>query len=96
MIEHTVTFSLAHASGSSEETNFLQTADKLKAIPGVLNYKIQRQVSEKHPHQFRITMAFATKSEYDGYCAHPLHMAFVEKRWLKEVSDFQEADFVDL
>jgi hypothetical protein len=96
MIEHTVTFSLAHTPGSSEETDFLQTAAELKALPGVQNFRIQRQVSAKHPHQFRITMTFPTQSEYDSYCAHPLHVAFVEESWLKEVSDFQEADFVDL
>jgi len=95
MIEHTVTFSLSHVAGSPEEADFLQSAAGLVTIPGVQDFKIQRQVSEKHPHQFRITMAFATQAEYDSYCAHPLHMAFVEERWLAEVSDFQEADFVD-
>lgn len=96
MIEHTVTFRLAHAPGSPEEAEFLQTAAELKVIPGVQNFTIQRQISEKHPHPFRITMTFPTQSEYDNYCAHPLHVAFVEERWLKEVSEFQEADFVDL
>lgn len=96
MIEHTVTFRLSHAPDSLEEAEFLQTAAELKVIPGVQNFTIQRQVSEKHPHQFRITMTFSTQAEYDRYCAHPLHMTFVEERWLKEVSDFQEADFVDL
>lgn len=96
MIEHTVTFRLAHAPGSPEETEFLGTAGELKALPGVQDFRIQRQVSQKHPHQFRITMNFPTQSEYDNYCAHPRHVAFVEERWFKEVSDFQEADFVDL
>lgn len=95
MIEHTVTFRLAHDSGSPEEADFLQTAAGLTAIPGVRDFKIQRQISEKHPHPFRITMSFGTQAEYDRYCEHALHMAFVHDRWLKEVSDFQEADFVD-
>ncbi len=96
MIEHTVTFRLTHASGSPEEAEFLQTASGLSEIPGVQNFRIQRQTSEKHPHGFRISMIFSTQEEYDSYCGNPLHTGFVEERWLKEVSDFQEADFVEL
>lgn len=95
MIEHTVTFQLIHPSGSPEEAEFLSSADALKTIPGVQDFKIQRQVSEKHPHPFRITMKFATQADYSSYDAHPQHQAFVKDRWLKEVSEFQEADFVD-
>ncbi len=95
MIEHTVTFCLVHDSGSPEEADFLQTAAGLIAIPGVRDFKIQRQISEKHPHPFRITMTFAAQAEYDRYCEHSLHTTFVHERWLKEVRDFQEADFVD-
>jgi len=96
MIEHTVTFCLSHASGSEAESDFLQAAKELSSISGVRDFKIQRQTSEKHPHPFRITMTFATEVEYESYCEHPQHTAFVQDRWLKEVSDFQEADFVDL
>ena len=96
MIEHTVTFHLAHEADSPEEAEFLKTAAGLTAIPGVENFKIRRQVSGKHPHTFGISMTFANQEIFDSYCAHPLHMAFVEERWLKEVDDFQEADFVDL
>ena len=96
MIEHTVTFRLAHTSDSQEEGDFLTAAAELVAISGVLDFRIQRQVSGKHPHQFRISMTFATQADYDSYCDHPLHMTFLEERWFKEVRDFQEADFVDL
>ncbi|MDA7922193.1 hypothetical protein N9B73_10590 [Verrucomicrobiales bacterium] len=96
MIEHTATFSLSHAPGAPDEAGFRQTAAERQAIPGAQDFRIQRQVSEKHPHRFRTAMTFSNRSEYDSYCTHRNHMTFVEKRRLKKVTDFQEADFVDL
>lgn len=96
MIEHTVTFSLIHAAGSAEEADFLASARELTAIPGVQDFRVRRQVNGRHPHAFGITMRFASQEDYDIYNADPRHGEFVEKRWLAEVSDFQEADFVDL
>jgi heme-degrading monooxygenase HmoA len=95
MIEHTVTFSLAHPPRSAEEDSFLAAAGELSSIPGVHDFRIRRQVSAKHPHAFQITMRFASQEDFDAYTGHPSHGAFVEERWLREVSDFQEADFVD-
>ncbi len=96
MIEHTVTFSLKHPPDSNEERAFLAAAGELAAIPGVGDFAIRRQISPKHPHAFGITMHFATRADYDSYNAHPLHSAFVNERWLKEVEAFQEADFTPL
>jgi len=76
MIEHTVTFSLVHAAGSEEESDFLAAARELEAIPGVLDFRIRRKVSGKHPHAFGISMRFASQEEYDFYNADPLHQSF--------------------
>ena len=94
MIEHTVTFRLKHAAGSLEEKDFLEAAAQLTAIPGVRDFAIRRQVSPKWNHNFGITMRFETQAEYDAYTTHPDHVAFVQDRWIPEVADFQEADFV--
>lgn len=94
MIEHTVTFRLKHAPGSPEEKDFLEAVGKLVAIPGVRDFAIRRQVSPKWDHTFGITMRFETQEEYDAYNTHPDHVAFVQERWIPEVADFQEADFV--
>ena len=96
MIEHTVTFSLIHPAGSPEESGFLAAARELAAIPGVSDFLIRRQVSEKHPHACGITMRFSSRDDYDSYNAHPLHQSFVRDRWLVEVTEFQEADFVKM
>jgi heme-degrading monooxygenase HmoA len=96
MIEHTVTFNLKHPPGSEEEHHFFDAANELAEIPGVIDFAIRRQVSEKHSHAFGITMFFQTKDAYQAYNVHPLHTAFVENRWMKEVAEFQEADFVRL
>ena len=95
-IEHTVTFRLIHALGSPKEAEFLNAAAQLTTIPGVQLFQIRRQTSSKNPHTFGISMRFATHSEYLAYCEHPAHVDFVQQRWLKEVADFQEADFEPL
>jgi len=95
-IEHTVTFRLIHAPGSSEESEFLNAASELIAIPGVQHFQIRRQTSSKSPHTFGISMQFETHREYLAYCENPAHVAFVQQRWLSEVADFQEADFEPL
>lgn len=96
MLEHTVTFALKHAPGSAEEDEFLAAVRELFAIPDVLNFQLRRQTSSNNPHTFGISMNFATAAEFAAYCEHPDHVAFVNERWLKEVSDFQESDFEPL
>ena len=93
MIEHTVTFSLKHAAGSAEESEFLKVAAELASIDGVRDFRIRRQTNPKNPHSFGISMEFEDAAKLQGYSDHPLHQAFIEERWLTEVSDFREADF---
>jgi hypothetical protein len=96
MIRHTVAFKLKHGAGSAEEQDFLAKGAQLAAIPGVTKFEIARQVSEKNPYSFGISMEFADQAAYDGYNDHPVHVAFVRDRWMPEVEAFLEADFVAL
>ena len=41
-------------------------------------------------------MQFATQAQYNGYNDHPLHLAFVQSRWIPEVAAFMEHDTVPL
>ncbi len=59
-------------------------------------WRANRQISSKLDHDYGITMRFTTQADYDAYSAHPQHSAFVEQRWLAEVTAFQEADFAAL
>lgn len=95
-IEHTVTFRLKHASGSKEERAFLNAAAELASIPSVQDFQIRRQTSPKNTHTFGISMRFDSAAAYQAYNDDPLHVRFVEQRWLNEVVDFQEADFEPL
>jgi len=38
--------------------------------------------------------SFADRSAYERYNEHPDHVRFVQERWLSEVSDFLELDYV--
>lgn len=95
MIRHTVVFSLKHPEGSAEEKDFLKTACTLTAIPGVENFECLRQVG-KNNFTFGLSMEFAGEAEYQGYNSHPSHMAFVNDRWLAEVEEFLEIDYVPM
>ncbi len=95
-IIHTVVFSLAHQPGSTEETEFLQTArETLGEIPGVQEFAIRVQVSMHSSYRFQFSMVFDDRAAYDAYNTHPAHVGFVENRWKPEVAEFQEYDFVD-
>ena len=96
MIRHTVAFKLKHAPGSAEEQDFLVAARELTSIPGVERFEQSRQVSPKNPYAFNFSMEFAHQAIYDGYNSHPVHVRFVEDRWVPEVEAFLEADFVPL
>lgn len=94
-IQHTVVFSLVHEAGSAEEADFLATGrETLTSIPGVDQFTVNRQVSAKSPLAFQFSMAFADQAAYDAYNEHPAHVGFVEGRWIPEVAEFQEFDFV--
>jgi hypothetical protein len=95
-MEHTVNFRLKHAADSAAETEFLSAARGLASIPGVGDFRIRRQVSPKNSHTFGISMRFDRPADFQAYLDHPLHVEFVENRWIPEVEDFQEADFETL
>ena len=38
-------------------------------------------------------MEFASEEDYQTYNEHPLHVQFVETRWIPEVADFIEIDY---
>ena len=39
-------------------------------------------------------MEFDSSADYETYNTHPLHLEFVQTRWIPEVSDFMEIDYV--
>ena len=96
MIRHTVAFKLKHDPGSQPEQDFLTAALELATIPGLTRFEQLRQVSGKNPYSFGFSMEFADQAGYDGYNAHPVHVRFVQDRWVPEVESFLEADFVSL
>ena len=97
MIRHTVTFRLKHPAGSDLETLFLADGKRiLEAIPGVRNFEALKQISAKNSFSHGYSMEFAGQAEYDGYNDHPEHVAFVRDRWIPEVEDFLEIDYVPL
>ena len=96
MIRHTVVFRLKHEAGSAAEQAFLRNADVLATIPGVMAFEKLRQVSPKNDYRFGFSMGFIDKAAFAGYNDHPDHVAFVRDRWIPEVADFMEIDYVPL
>lgn len=94
MIRHTVAFRLKHAPGSDAERDFLQTACELARIAGVQKFDCLRQTSTKNPFSFGLSMEFTDAAAYAFYCDHPDHIAFVQQRWIPEVAEFMELDYV--
>jgi hypothetical protein len=94
MIRHTVVFSLKHSKGSDAELVFLKAADVLIGIPGVKKFEKLRQVSLKNDYQFGFSMEFEDEAAYSIYNDHPVHVAFVQSRWIPEVEKFLEIDYV--
>ena len=93
MIRHTVIFRLKHGRNSPEEKAFLEAAKGLTKIPGVEKFERLRQVSVKNGYNFGLSMEFRDQAAYDVYNDHPLHVAFVRDRWMKEVAEFLEIDY---
>ena len=93
-VRHTVTFTLVHEEGSVEERDFLLAAEHLASIPGVEAFELLAEVSPKNGYRYGISMEFADRSAYERYNEHPDHVRFVRERWLSEVSDFLELDYV--
>lgn len=93
MIRHTVVFTLKHGEGSEAEWDFMAAAEILATIETVQKFEQLRQVSPKCDYAYGFSMEFADQAAYDFYNEHPLHQDFVQNRWMKEVSAFQEIDY---
>lgn len=94
MIRHTVVFRLLHPAGSEAERDFLRAALGLQGIPGVQRFECLRQTSTKNPYHFGLSMEFDDAAAYAAYSDHPAHTAFVQQRWIPEVAEFMEIDYV--
>jgi hypothetical protein len=92
-IRHTVVFTPRHPAGSPEETDFLDSAARLAAIPGVEELELLHETSPKNGYRFGLSMEFADAAAYTAYNEHPDHVRFVQERWLVEVEDFLEIDY---
>jgi hypothetical protein len=93
-VQHMVIFTLSYPKGSAEAQKFIQDGTRiLTGIPVVNNFQAFNQVSKKNKYQYGFSMVFANQTDYSIYNNHPDHVAFVQNRWLKEVSDFLEIDF---
>ena len=93
-IRHTVVFTPRHEDGSPAEADFLAAAARLQSIPGVEQFEILRETSPKNRYRYGISMEFADPAAYQAYNEHPDHVRFVEERWLVEVGDFLEIDYM--
>jgi hypothetical protein len=95
MIRHTVVFCLKHPAGSMPEREFLAAArEQLASIPGVQAFEQLRQVSRKNRFSFGFSMEFTDQGAYDAYNDHADHNRFVQERWIPEVEEFLEIDYV--
>lgn len=94
MIRHTVAFRLKHPLGSASEGDFLRAACELAKISGVQKFECLRQTSTKNSFTFGLSMEFADEAAYTFYSSHPDHTAFVQTRWIPEVAEFMELDYV--
>ena len=93
-VQHMVIFNLSYPKDSAEAQKFIQDGTRiLTGIPVVNNFQAFNQVSVKNKFQYGFSMVFANETDYSTYNNHPDHVAFVQNRWQKEVSDFLEIDF---
>lgn len=93
-IQHMVIFNLPYPEGSEKAKKFLQDGTTiLTGIPVVQNFQAFNQVSQKNDYQYGFSMVFANREDYSTYNNHPSHVAFVQDRWVKEVTEFLEIDF---
>jgi hypothetical protein len=93
-IQHMVIFNLPYKKGSGKASKFLNDGNRiLTGIPVVRDFQVFLQVSVKNEYQYGFSMIFSNQEDYNTYNNHPDHVAFVEERWMKEVTDFLEIDF---
>ena len=96
MIRHAAIFRLNHPAGTAAEAAFLRDLAGLGAIAGVQAFDIAREVSARNPYHFAVSMQFGDQAAYDAYSADPLHVAFVQGRWIPDVAEFMEHDTISL
>ena len=96
MIRHAALFRLKESKGTEGERSFLAALAKLRAIPGVQDFEIAREISPKNPYDYTVSMRFADQATYVAYNIHPDHVAFVQTRWVPEVAEFMEHDTIVL
>jgi hypothetical protein len=94
MILHTVAFKTKHKPNSPEERDFLKAGVDLGQLPMVQNFCCYKQVSSKNAFDFGFSMEFESRQAYDAYNQHPAHVDFVQSRWIQEVVDFLELDYM--
>jgi len=93
-VQHMVIFNLSYPQGSADAEKFLADGTRiLTGIPVVRNFQAFKQVSDKNDYQYGFSMVFSNREDYTTYNNHPDHVAFVQDRWLKEVTEFLEIDF---
>jgi heme-degrading monooxygenase HmoA len=96
MIRHSVIFSLNQPPSSTQHAAFFKAAHELSAIPGVRQFEILKQVSDKNAYEYGIAMAFEDENQYAAYNTHPDHRQFLENFWIPYVKEFLEIDLVGL
>jgi hypothetical protein len=96
MIRHTVAFKLKHAKDSALEAKFFEAVRGLAAISTVKKFEVLRQTSAKNPFEYGLSMEFDSEQDYAFYNEHPDHVEFVLTRWIPEVIEFMELDYVVL
>lgn len=93
-VRHMVVFTLKHNPKSPETQRFLTHSKAVLApIPGVENFEVLNQISQKNDYDFGFSMEFTNQAAYDAYSNHPIHVEYVQQHWMKEVADFMEIDF---
>ncbi|WP_308637751.1 Dabb family protein [Paenibacillus silvisoli] len=93
-IQHMVIFDLKHEQGSAAAEQFLNDGERLlTSIPVVKEFRVFNQVSAKNDYDYGFSMVFDSQEDYETYNAHPVHVDFVENRWIPEVARFLEIDF---
>jgi hypothetical protein len=96
-IRHMVVFNLKYPKDSPQAKQFLEDAKRiLSAIPYVEDYMQCYQISPKSKFDYALSLDFMTAEDYEKYSVDPIHMQYVEERWLKEVTDVLEIDFEEI
>ncbi|BDF58554.1 hypothetical protein CE91St36_13710 [Christensenellaceae bacterium] len=93
-IRHMVVFSLKYPKDDPRTADFFKTAKRIFSnIPIAKNFMMCSEISPKNGYDYGFSFDFMTQADYDAYNQIPEHLAFIEERWNKEVSDFMEIDF---